>query len=668
MEKITSYAESRPGYRADIDGLRAIAVLGVLLFHINPAAMPGGYLGVDVFFVISGFLITGIIERARLRGEFSFVDFYERRIRRIIPALYVMMAITLILSALKLWPGEFEAFGKSLKYVSISMGNFEFLDKVEDYFNEESNRVPLLHTWSLAVEEQFYFIFPILLLGMGKFVKRKGTQLGVLAFMFSVSFAACLWRSEQAPMSAFFMLQYRAWELLAGALLAIVMPSAPGWMKGGRWPELLGWMGLLTIGAGFVVCNGSETPQGIAGMVACVGAVLLIFSGEGGKTFVARLIGRRWMVGIGVISYSLYLWHWPVAVFCQGENGGMGWLKGSAVFLVALILGWASWRWVERPFRAPKQGHRKWVFISWAVLTLGFVLCSNYIRKNNGLPGRFPEEVERMLEYGEKVGGVGTKDHYDVEAAPIFGKIGSPPAVAIWGDSHAEALIPGVEAAALERGGSFRAYVLSAQPPVSGVVPVQNRVKRRAAYNEAVFQKLLSDETIETVILAARWSNPILGKNEDINPRPRDFYMQDFKDNAQKQKFYTDRIAETIRKLHEAGKRVFLVDPVPELGRNVPLTLAQLLYENKPLVKTLPCRDYQIRNSVVLGVFDELEKKGLVTRIRPQKELLVDGEVKILQDGVPIYRDDDHLSQGGARSLNQLFLEAFAGAENPASE
>lgn len=659
MTNIQPYAARKAGYRSDIDGLRAIAVLGVLLFHIRSSLMPGGYLGVDVFFVISGYLITGIIERGRERGTFSFADFYERRIRRIIPALYVMMAVTIIPAALKMWPVEFESFGKSLKYVAISMGNFEFLDSVEDYFNEGSDLVPLLHTWSLAVEEQFYFLFPILLLGLGRFVKSGKARIGILGGMLIVSLAGCLWRGAEAPMSAFFLLPYRAWELLAGAMLAILMPSLPKALKSGGTAEVLGWAGVALIGAAFWIFEGNESIHGVPGIFACVGAVLLILSGEGGMTTVAKILSNRLLVGIGVISYSLYLWHWPVIVF-SGEVGGMDLATGVVVFVLSLVLGWASWRWIERPFRAQKPGQRTGVFVVWAVLTLGFVLGSNYIRKNDGFPGRFDEEVVHFLKYAEKVGGVRTKDHYDVEKAPVFGSAGAgEQKVAVWGDSHAEALVPGIEAAAIESGAIFRTYLLDGQPPVSGVSQVQNRVADRAAYNERVFQALLKNNEIETVILAARWSNPIHGRNEEKGALSVDFYQKDFQDEEQKRRYYVSRIEETVRKLVASGKRVFVVDPIPELGTHVPNFLARLAFEKKPLPATLACPDYMRRNALVMGVFERLEKEGAVIRIRPQEQLMDGDEVRILEDGVPLYRDDDHLSVDGAVSLKDLFLPAF---------
>ena len=486
--------------------------------------------------------------------------------------------------------------------------------------------------------------------------------------MFAVSFAACLWRAEEAPMSAFFMLQYRAWELLAGSILAISLPTAPRYFKEGMWADCFAWMGLLLVLVGFVVFEGSQTSQGVAGLVACAGAVLLILSGQGGKTCVSRILGRPWIVGVGVISYSLYLWHWPLILFFGGESGGVGWVRGTTLFFLSIVLGWASWRWIEQPFRAQKQGNRKRVFISWAVLTLGFTICSNYIRKHNGLPDRFPDEVVRLLEYKEKVGGVRTKDHYDVGAAPVFGNKEGPTKVALWGDSHAEALIPGIEAAALESGASFRAFILAGQPPVTGVSLVQNRVKQRAEYNEAVFDKLLTDESIKVVILAARWSNPVLGRNEDLNPKARDFYKQDFKDQAQKLAYYAQQIRETVKKLHAAGRRVYVVDPVPEVGVNVVNLLARLEYENKPLIDRLPCPDYLTRNELVLDVFDELEKDGLITRIRPQQKLLENGQATILDGDIPIYRDDDHVTPHGARFLHSLFSDVFIGSKKVVPE
>lgn len=656
MEKIIPHAAKRSGYRADIDGLRAIAVIGVLVFHINAKAMPGGYLGVDVFFVISGFLITGIIERERLRGSFSFGDFYERRIRRIIPALYAMMALTLVASAVILWPQDFKAFGKSLKYVALSTGNLEFLDAVQDYFSEASDPVPLLHTWSLAVEEQFYFLFPMLLLGLARFGKWKGIRFLVLILLSACSLAAYLWQLGKSPMSAFFLLHYRAWELLAGCMLSLSMPHVLRILGKGSLREVFGWLGLVAVGTGFVAFGGEGGSEGVGAILACAGALLLIATGAGGGTFVSRVLGVKWMTWIGVISYSLYLWHWPLIVF-TGNHGGMGWAGGGLVFLASLVLGWASWRLVERPFREMKKGKRRRVFLTWAVLTLAFVICGSYIRAREGVPGRFPKDIVELLEYGDKVPKIRTKDAAN---PPVFGAKDATPSVALWGDSHARALLPGIEAAATESGAGFQAFIYPGHAPVVGVTLVGEGEEKHTEYTDAVMGRLLDDPSIRTVILAARWSNPIRGMEDIGDDARREFQGHSFANETERGNYYAECLSDVVRRLHGAGKKVYIVDPLPELRQNVPQALARLAYRKMPLPETMPCPDYHKRHEKVIGVFETLEEDGVATRIRPEDDLLKNGEVRIREGKVLFYQDDDHLTPEGAMRLSHMFRAPFA--------
>jgi len=212
------------GYRRDIDGLRAIAILGVVIFHLDERLLPGGFLGVDVFFVISGYLISGIIQRRMAAGDFSFAGFFERRIRRLMPALFVLITVVSVPCLIWMWPADLKEYARSVKYVVLPLANVHFLNTLGDYFNQGASKSPLLHAWSLAVEEQFYLIFPAVMLLLNRLGNRKA-ELGCLWLAGVASLGLCVWRGMSDPMECFFLLPYRAWEFLAGVLLAAHSPS-----------------------------------------------------------------------------------------------------------------------------------------------------------------------------------------------------------------------------------------------------------------------------------------------------------------------------------------------------------------------------------------------------------------------------------------------------------
>ncbi|RUQ46737.1 acyltransferase, partial [Corynebacterium pseudodiphtheriticum] len=315
-------------YRRDIDGLRAIAVLAVVLFHFGVPGFTGGFVGVDVFFVISGYLITTIIWREREAGRFSFVDFWARRARRILPALCVMMLTAVVVGWFLLAPKDYEELGRSIHNQVIFISNLFFM-RQDGYFDVASDMKPMLHTWSLSVEEQFYIVFPLLLTLLSSQVKRWRMALLVLAL---ASFAACVWTLPRYPEKAFYLLPMRAWELLAGSLLA-VMPLRAYRAS----PILAQGISLASLALILVAVFGYDATTdfpGAAALLPVLGVVGLIWANGQQVTLVGQLLGSRVMVGIGLISYSWYLWHWPVLVYGKYAS-----LDGLAAWELGGLLG-----------------------------------------------------------------------------------------------------------------------------------------------------------------------------------------------------------------------------------------------------------------------------------------------------------------------------------------
>lgn len=383
-------------YRADVDGLRAVAVISVILFHLQTKFVRGGYVGVDVFFVISGYLITGIIHAEVRLGSFSIGRFYERRIRRIFPALFTVLAACAVAGWFMLLPSEYTAFGHSLIATTLFVSNQYFLTQ-SNYFEAAAgeSRV-LLHTWSLAVEEQFYLIFPLFLLLLRKTIRER--TVAVVWIVTVSSFASSVWLVHANPNAAFYLAPVRAWELLIGCLIAL-----------GAFPALtnvptrnvLGMLGLVLIGAA-VFGFRSDTPfPGVAALAPTIGAGLIIYSGNGPPTLVARLLSLPVLVFVGLISYSLYLWHWPIIVFTVlglGHSLQMG--EKLAVLVACVFAATGSWYFIERPFR--KRGAvLVWARLLPASLAAMAVFCSLGFATIDarGIPSRFTARANDYAAY-----------------------------------------------------------------------------------------------------------------------------------------------------------------------------------------------------------------------------------------------------------------------------
>jgi peptidoglycan/LPS O-acetylase OafA/YrhL len=338
-------------YRPDIDGLRAVAVLAVVLFHADAAVLPGGYVGVDVFFVVSGFLIARLIETECAAGVFSFAGFYERRIRRLIPALAVVFAISTGLALALLSPSQLEHFAGSLLAANFFGANI-FFWRTSDYFAVAAEWQPLLHTWSLSVEEQFYLVFPLALVALRRFGRRA--VVAALCAVACVSLALAIWGAAHKPAATFYLLPTRTWELLLGALFALApLPRARS--RGGR--EILALTGLALIAAAAAGVPGPAAAPLAAIVLAAAGTALLVHAGGCGSHSARRLLAAPPLVLIGLASYSLYLWHWPLLVFARHATATRELPPAltAAVVLLAILLALVSWRYVERPFRVRRH-------------------------------------------------------------------------------------------------------------------------------------------------------------------------------------------------------------------------------------------------------------------------------------------------------------------------
>jgi peptidoglycan/LPS O-acetylase OafA/YrhL len=649
----------KTAYRPDIDGLRAVAVLAVLFYHLGFSEVPGGYVGVDIFFVISGYLITNIILREVQSGDFSIVRFYERRVRRIFPALFVVMAVTLVAGIAFLIPDDLNSLGQSTSAVTVFASNVLFWNEV-GYFDAPAEHKPLLHTWSLAVEEQFYIAFPLFLLAIRRFLRaRFGLWLCVAA---GASFAAGIYGTAYHPAATFYLVPTRAWELLIGALIACdVFPQHTN----ATLRNAVAVAGLFFILASIGLYSADMPFPGLAALLPTTGAAIIIHAGCSGGTWIGKVLSFRPLVFVGLISYSLYLLHWPMIVFAKHlAIVGLTDTQKYGLLFSSVALSAISWRFVEQPFRSKAIGrHHVFALAGTAMVTA--VAAAGLIQASDGIPQRFESVViatQRVLgaesytaQSCDGQPGIG-KDHC------TFGARNVQPSFVLWGDSHAQALAIGLGRSAEAHSAS--GYIATAQgcPPMLGIA--YEPYRWCLEYNDSVFDYIRQRRELRTVVLAARWALFADGrryKNEEGAPiKLMDFWNRAGSpaDNAQ---LFETGLARTVQRLAEMGRHVVLVEQVPEIGYQAAQAYAAAYRTGRDVTEIIaPSRqEYETRNKPVLAAFSSVRELDGVEVLKVTEQMCDNLKCKVIESGQSLYSDDDHLSVHGSRYLAPLFDRLF---------
>lgn len=676
-------------YRPHIDGLRALAVLAVVFYHARVFGVSGGFVGVDIFFVISGFLITSVIMRHLEQGTFSVATFWAQRVRRIFPALIVVLFASSIAAFFVVgYPSDYQRFGTSLAAQGVFASNMSFL-RTNSYFEDSSRFTPLLHLWSLSVEEQFYILFPLLLIALYATRKRGYAVIpAALAVIFFASLAYAAYLVNLRPTegitffgmggrfvsgatnasAGFYLLPSRAWELLAGALLAMTALR----LRTRALSEVVSWAGLVAI-LGSVLFFSDATPfPGIAALIPVIGALAYIAGNEHEPTSAAKLLSIRPLVMTGLMSYSLYLWHWPLIVFA-----GLGFFDMRSKVVVASLvalsfaLAWLSYRYVEMPFqkRTLLPATRDLIIaavIGMSLLTGWGIAISLY---GTRLAAAVSLAAVRILDATTDSVPWGAECFERPNDEKVFGglcRIGdalatTSPRFVLWGDSHAESLVPMLSSMAKSYGASGVVYDDGYCVPVPGV----HRMPRDTRCDDLNTNALafVRENDIGTVILAARWSYYVRGGQygktsalvtDSSTPSETSLQAHDALDRG---------LSALVQVLSREGKRVYIVAQVPEqFGFDIHDAFYRVSRSgNDGVFSGITATEHESYQSDINGIIDRLQDLPGVRIIRPAYALCVDGTCRIESGGRYLYRNEDHLSTYGTFQLEPLFTEVFLG-------
>jgi peptidoglycan/LPS O-acetylase OafA/YrhL len=653
-----------PTYRPDIDGLRAIAVLSVLLFHAGFALFGGGYVGVDVFFVISGYLITTIIVRETSENNFSLARFYERRFRRILPALAAVVIACFFFGLWLLTPKKLVDFGESAFATALFSSNLLFYSET-GYFDDPATLKPLLHTWSLAVEEQYYIFFPLLIMLISRRFSRQ--YLKVLVVLTGLSFITSVLVTRFDSAIAFYSLPTRAWELLIGGILALhVLPKPQNrYMR-----ESISALGLTMIAYSVTQFTSQTVFPGFSAALPTLGAALIIYSGIGGDSCVSRILAFKPVVYIGLMSYSLYLWHWPVLVYTktyliQDLSPENMWLMMAAIFVISYL----SWQYIETPIRTKKiLADRKSLLRASVITSLIFICCGIALKASGGFPQRNSNDVQA----GDNAIDHEWKYWQSCENVPDRLKnnqglcgIGAPdltPGFILWGDSHARALASGIDTTAKKQG--YRGFIAteSGCPPLLFVAKGDGQ--DCLEFNKTVLNFIAASPSIHTVILAARWSLSANGnryKHEEGKPVILSDHLSSDTGSTSNAMLFDAGLNRTIVRLHQMGKRVVLVNQVPEIGFNVPSSYFVAEQTGRDIQSLIAptLQEYQLRTESVIATFNKIQKNFPVKIVHVDTQLCAGHYCDVVADGAPLYRDDNHLSTIGSKRLSGLYDGIF---------
>jgi peptidoglycan/LPS O-acetylase OafA/YrhL len=643
-------------YRPDIDGLRAVAVIGVVLFHAE-LGFTGGYVGVDVFFVISGFLITKLILQEQAAGRFTLTGFWERRIRRIFPALAFAIGGTLVVGMVILFPSELIELAKSAMAQLILGSNFYFW-RHSGYFDTPAEMQPLLHTWSLAVEEQFYLGFPFLLVAC-KRLSRRGVQY-VLGAIFLTSFLLSVWGSYARPTATFYLLPPRAWELLTGALLATASAEV---RVPRRIAESLSWIGLATILLTFWIYGTRTRFPGASALFPCMGTAMVIWSNTKERTTVGKLLSLRPIVFIGLISYSLYLWHWPILVYMRyrvAESPAIS-LRLAAI-LISFLLACLSWRYIETPFRRRSNGTRTSVVFATALAVMGslFVISAAAWRLH-GIPQRYPEEIVRFVEENEFPHQFATTrlELVQDDQLPILGTHnGLNASFLLWGDSQAQSVGLALDKLAAQ----YKLWGYVAANP--GITPVLGTWrpsvgKQAVNWNQAVLD-FFRRMQIKHVLLVSDWEINVQGRqNGSLDSLIVDDERQAVSTLNAADVMRRD-LVRTVGELERAGATVWVMRQVP-IQRQIPSELAfDALIHGQKLPEFGVSLQEHLSRQKRLNDFINQSQLQTARIIDPVEVFFVSQKSLISENGRSYYVDRSHLTIFGAQQLiTRLFEPVF---------
>lgn len=655
-------------YRPDIDGLRTLAVLPVVFYHAGIAGFTGGFVGVDIFFVISGFLITSIIHRELAEGRFSVLRFYERRARRILPAFFAVILASLFAGWILLAPVDYDQMGRSILSALLFVSNMWFWRNSGGYFDGATDYLPMLHTWSLAVEEQFYIFFPLLLM----LLHRIGRRLLLLSILLLVlgSLVLAAWATPRMPSASFYLLPTRIWELGVGSLLALglLRTGAPRMLR-----ETAGLLGLVAVLAPVFLYDSTTVFPGLAALPPVLGAAALIWAGTAGPVWASRLLSLRPMVWTGLISYSLYLWHWPIMAFVRNRTFSVEleptWQM--ATVLASVLAGWASWRFVERPFRVPVRAggmtQRRIFALSGAGMA-GLGVLAGAVTLTGGMATqRFTDEQNRQIASLQRNDSakVGCRPLQSAHGLCFFEGGGSTSGTwMLWGDSHVGSSLPAFRDMARAANKTLVVASTPSCPPLPGLqrsdLPPEANIACTKLRETAL--SLLRDNPPELVFLVARWPRYIEGTRlpheglrrtvlyEDERKIPVDLEDNPFRVRA--------ALLQAIDLITNAGSVPVLLGSVPEYAWDV---------------------GQQTRSHVLFGTAlpDDISRAEVIALQQKSLALLESSARARAIDFIPLvpsicgetcpssgaegayYIDSDHLTPAGARALVLPVLKTY---------
>ena len=637
-------------YRPDIDGLRAIAVLAVLFFHAG-LGFSGGFVGVDIFFVISGFLITSIIIKDLSAGSFSILHFWERRARRILPALFVVVLFSLICGYFLFFPFDYFRHGSSALMLTSLASNIYFWRNSDGYFTGPVETMPLLHTWSLSLEEQFYVIMPFALLLLFKLGRVK-LIIKALAAVASISFFLSVYGAFEYPSDTFYLLHTRAWELVLGSLIAF----APG-ISSQKIRITMSWVGMIFITIPFFLYSGEIPFPGSAALLPVGGTAFIIWAGiknnrDHKDCLIHQLLSHKILVWIGLLSYSLYLWHWPLLVF----NDYIEMWKNSVsvkifILMISLFLSWLSYKFIEKPFRTKQLiKSRNSVFIISAAAMITIFSLGLFIRLQDGKVTRTPvielgqrspfHDLELRLKVGDKI----------PDSLPVLGNKKNAPTYLVFGDSHAQPIAPELDRFSNQNGLTGLAFCDSGNPPLVGMHSKFLQKQRRT--NKKILFDFLSQgrekNGIERVFLVGRWwlyihERSLLTK-ESLN--------------------FSQALIETINFLIDNDYEVVVMEQVPQFTDLLMPELKEWYIKFDTHSFSWKAKEnYSMSEKELNGRFQK--QNEIFTKLKaqfptvkfldPLKLFLTENEFKLKDEGGYFYWDDDHLTEYGSSKLRPFF-------------